>query len=173
MLAAVRESIRNAARWCTGRAKWGSGCRRAIVPRAGACRSAPLASGSWVKWLCYLGASGLFGGPKHRERAYLSVKTTDLRTVRDGVAVLAVRLRWEPRDAARPLLGALHYEARRWGLRLAVLPRSKVDQMHGAVTSLLMRQADRVWRRKVQSGKWRVERHTDYDVLVPTGRGAS
>lgn len=173
MLAAVREAVRNAARWCTGRVGWRIPCRSAFVRRAGVCRGAPLASGSWIAWFCALGASVRFGGPRRKhDAAYVSARATDLRTVRDGVAVFAVRLRWAPRDAARPVLGALRYEARCWGLRLAVLPRRKVDQRLAAVTSLFTRQEGRAWRRKVQSGQWREEIHTDYDVLVPTGGGA-
>lgn len=170
MLDRVREAVRNAARWCVGRVGWRIPCRSAFVRRAGACRGAPLASGSWIAWFCALGASVRFGGPNRKhDAAYVSVKKTGLRTVRDGAAVFAVRLRSEPREAARPVLGALRYEARCWGLRLAVLPRSKVDQCLDAATSLYMRQEGRAWRRRVQSGKYR----EDLGVLVPTGGGAA
>ena len=141
-------------RWCVGRVGWRIPCRQADTPRAGVCRVAPLASGSWVSWVCDLGAAVSFGGPnRDHDAAFASVKVTDLHSVRDGVAVFGVRLKWKPEQAARPVLGALRYEARRWGLRLAVLPRHKADQRYGARTSYEVRSQGRKWRRKVQSGQ--------------------
>lgn len=127
----VREAATRNARWCRANGcqpRWcgpcsGAGARTA--PGSGTCRSAPLASGSWASWFSRLGGGREFGGRKHKQGAYLAVKGTYLLHVRDGGATFAARLRWSPESAARPLLGALRYEARRWGLRLEVLPRPR------------------------------------------------
>lgn len=155
-------------RWCLGRGVgWRIPCRQANTPRAGVCRAAPLASGSWVSWFCDLGASVSFGGPnRNHDASFASVKATEMRSVRDGIAVFGVRLRWKPEHAARPVLGALRYEARRWCLRLAVLPRYKADQRNCSRTSYEVRSQGRTWRRKVQSGQWRVVQDPHFDMLV-------
>lgn len=159
---------------CEGRARRGISCRQGIAARGHGCRAAPLASGSWVSWFCDLGAAVSFGGQnRDQDAAFASVKVTDLRSVRDGVAVFGVRLKWTPEHAARPVLRALRYEARRWGLRLAVLPRYKADQRNGSRTSYEVRSQGRAWRRKVQSGRWRVVREPLYDVLVRVDEVAS
>lgn len=107
-----------------------------------------------------------FGGPKHGVTTFSAVKSTSLHYLRDGVACVAVRLRWKPEDAARPVLGAMRYEARRLGMRLSVLPRNKVDQRSCCRTSYEVRSQGRVWRRKVKSGQWRVVREPHFDMLV-------